>query len=156
MFIVKIMEFISNKRMDLFQSMFFNLYERYNGDTDRFLEDWFKNHTYFILKNYFIEEYFKEHFENFFNKRKNVIKSYVKAYWSFCISPDAKPNQVKVALDFFGIKELSYEELKKKYRSMVKKYHPDIYPDKKEAVEKMIEINHYYQILKAFLEKYGG
>jgi hypothetical protein len=156
MFILKVIEFISNRRMDLFQSMFFNLYEKYNGDADKFVDDWFRYYTYSTLKSYFREEVFKEEFEEFFSSKRHVIKSYIKAYWSFCNDPDARPNHIKFAMDFFGIKELTMKELKRKYREMVKKYHPDINSDKKEATLKMMEVNHHYQILKAFLEKYGG
>ena len=59
-------------------------------------------------------------------------------------------------MDYFGLKELNMKELKKVYREMVKKYHPDVYPDKKEGTMKTIEINHYYQILKTYIEKLGG
>ncbi|MFN3977646.1 MAG: DnaJ domain-containing protein [Sulfurihydrogenibium azorense] len=156
MFIVKIMEFINSKRMDLFQSLFFNLYEKYNGDADYFVEEWFRRYTYATLKTYFKEDLFRNDLDEFFNKNKNVIKAYVKAYWSFCNDPNARPHHIKVAMDFFGIKELSEKELKEKFREMVKLYHPDIHPNKKEATLKMMEINHHYQILKAFLEKYGG
>lgn len=156
MFILRVIEFINNKRMDLFQSMFFNLYEKYNGDVDKFVEDWFRYYSYSLLKNYFKEEFFKEDFEEFYNKKRHVLKSYIKAYWSFCNNPDARPNHIKIAMDFFELKELTMKDLKRKYREMVKKYHPDVHPDKKEATLKMMEINHHYQILKAFVEKYGG
>jgi hypothetical protein len=153
---VKVIEFLSNKRMDLFQSLFFNLYEKYKGDADLFLEEWFRKYAYMTLKNYFKEDVFANDFEEFFKKKKHILKTYVKAYWSFCNEPTARPTHVKIAMDFFEITELSKENLKKKYREMVKIYHPDVHPNKKEATLKMMEINHHYQILKAFIEKYGG
>lgn len=39
------------------------------------------------------------------------------------------------------------EEIKKAYRRMAKKYHPDLHPNDKEAAEKMNEINEAYDIL---------
>lgn len=37
------------------------------------------------------------------------------------------------------------EEVKKKYRTLVKQYHPDLHPDDAEAAEKMSEINAAYE-----------
>lgn len=39
------------------------------------------------------------------------------------------------------------DELKKAYRAMVKKYHPDLHPDDKEAEAKMKEVNEAYDVL---------
>lgn len=156
LFLLKTIEFINNKRMELFQSMFYNLYEKYNGNPDMFVEDWFEKYAYYTLRKYLREDFFKEDFEEFYSKQKKILKSYIKAYWAFCNNPDAKPYYVKESMNFFNIKELNMQELKKVYREMVKKYHPDIYPDKKEGTLKMIEINHHYQILKAYLENMGG
>lgn len=39
------------------------------------------------------------------------------------------------------------EELKKAYRAMVKKYHPDLHPDDKDAEAKMKEVNEAYDVL---------
>lgn len=44
-------------------------------------------------------------------------------------------------------KGCSDDELKKAYRSMVKKYHPDLHPDDKDAEAKMKEINEAYDVL---------
>lgn len=44
-------------------------------------------------------------------------------------------------------KGVSDEELKKAYRAMVKKYHPDLHPDDKDAEAKMKEVNEAYDIL---------
>ena len=39
------------------------------------------------------------------------------------------------------------EELKKAYRQMAKKYHPDVNPDNKDAQEKFVEVNEAYEVL---------
>lgn len=39
------------------------------------------------------------------------------------------------------------DEIKKAYRSMSKKYHPDLHPDDKDAEEKFKEVNEAYQVL---------
>ncbi|MDO4661675.1 MAG: molecular chaperone DnaJ [Tissierellia bacterium] len=44
-------------------------------------------------------------------------------------------------------KDVSQDELKKQYRKLAKKYHPDLHPDDKEAAEKFKEIGQAYQIL---------
>jgi len=44
-------------------------------------------------------------------------------------------------------KDASEDDLKKAYRSLAKKYHPDLNPDNKEAETKFKEINQAYEIL---------
>ena len=44
-------------------------------------------------------------------------------------------------------KGASEDELKKAYRAMVKKYHPDLHPDDKDAEAKMKEVNEAYEVL---------
>lgn len=56
-------------------------------------------------------------------------------------------------MEFFGIKELNLQELKKRYRHMIKKYHPDIHTDKKSAHKHMLLINYHYQALLSYLNK---
>lgn len=155
-FMSKVVEFISHQRMELFQGMFLKLFEKYNGDWDRFVDDWFERYSYQILREFFVEDIFKEDFDRFYKTKKNVLKAYVRAYWSFCLNPADKPHHLKTAMEFFGLTKLNEKELKKKYRQMVKQFHPDIYPDKKFATKKMVEINHYYQILMAYITKFGG
>ncbi|MDO4594184.1 MAG: molecular chaperone DnaJ [Tissierellia bacterium] len=44
-------------------------------------------------------------------------------------------------------KDVGNDELKRQYRKLAKKYHPDLHPDDKEAAEKFKEIGEAYQIL---------
>lgn len=44
-------------------------------------------------------------------------------------------------------KDFTKDELKKKYRQLAKKYHPDLNPDNEDAKEKLQEINEAYAIL---------
>lgn len=44
-------------------------------------------------------------------------------------------------------KKSSPDEIKKAYRKLAKKYHPDLHPDDKEAEKKFTEINEAYEVL---------
>ena len=44
-------------------------------------------------------------------------------------------------------KNASEDEMKKAYRQMAKKYHPDLHPDDKESEEKFKEVNEAYEVL---------
>ncbi|MGN1105467.1 MAG: J domain-containing protein, partial [Huintestinicola sp.] len=41
------------------------------------------------------------------------------------------------------------DEIKKKYRTLVKQYHPDLHPNDPEAARKMSEINEAYEMIKS-------
>ena len=44
--------------------------------------------------------------------------------------------------------DASDEEIKKAYRDLTKKYHPDLHPDDKDAAQKMNDINAAYDQIK--------
>jgi len=44
-------------------------------------------------------------------------------------------------------KKASDADIKKAYRKLAKKYHPDLHPDDKDAAEKFSEINEAYEVL---------
>jgi len=49
----------------------------------------------------------------------------VKTYWDFCRNPRKHPVRISEALKFFGLEELDEEEVRKRYRELVRLYHPD-------------------------------
>jgi DnaJ-class molecular chaperone len=47
-----------------------------------------------------------------------------------------------------GVKDsASFKEIKRAYRELVKKWHPDFHPDDPECLEKMKDINEAYEVL---------
>jgi len=59
--------------------------------------------------------------------------------------------------ELLGIsKTASADEIKKAYRKLAMKYHPDRNQSDKDAEKKFKEIEEAYEILKAYLDDYGG
>ena len=57
-------------------------------------------------------------------------------------------------------KGASEDEIKKAFKTMARKYHPDLHPDDKEAAEKFKEVNEAYEVLsdsqkRARYDQYG-
>ena len=50
--------------------------------------------------------------------------------------------------EVLGLKKgASEDEIKKAFKTMARKYHPDLHPDDKEAAEKFKEVNEAYEVL---------
>lgn len=66
-------------------------------------------------------------------------------------------SSLEVAQDSLKILGLSYgatqQEIKKSYRKLAKKYHPDKNPDDKKAAEKFIKVQNAYEILSKMARK---
>lgn len=73
-----------------------------------------------------------------------------------------RKNMAKNYYDILGIsKNASDDEIKKAYRSLAKKYHPDLNPGNAEAAEKLKEVNEAYSVLsdktkKSNYDTYGN
>lgn len=63
------------------------------------------------------------------------------------------PNKIQKALNLLDLSlPLTLETLKKQYKNLVKRYHPDLNPDDERAEERLKEINDAYQIVKDYLK----
>ena len=67
--------------------------------------------------------------------------------------PSSLPRPVQNALDALELTlPLTVETLKKQYKKLVKRYHPDLNPNDKEAEERLKKINEAYQVVKKHIE----
>jgi hypothetical protein len=94
-----------------------------------------------------------EYYPEYLVRKRPVLRSYINTYWRFFLSLYRYPARVRESMEFFGIKELNLQELKKRYKQMIKKYHPDIHTDKKSTHKHMLLINYHYQVLLSYLNK---
>ena len=71
--------------------------------------------------------------------------------------PPALPKDVRQACKTFELSVLvTLEELKKRYKDLVKRHHPDLQGGNKQAEERLKEINVAYRTLKTYLTENGA
>ncbi len=67
--------------------------------------------------------------------------------------PPPLPQRVKKALSILNVSSLlTLEEIKKQYKQLVKRHHPDLHAGDKQAEENLKKINEAYQVVKKHLE----
>lgn len=148
----KVVEFMYENRLNQFISSFYELYERYSHlGEEGFMREWFYRSIIRDLVFYFPPSTIINSFEEIKTTKGHLLRTYVKTYWNYCKNPRKHPVRVEEALKFFGMNEVSEEELKKKYRKMVRDHHPDRVGRSKSAHMNMVKINYYYQILRRYL-----
>lgn len=152
-FYYRVFDYLYNKRLELFQSFFYELYKSFEGKQEEFVKTWFENYTVKKLLKHFPSEDVLTYYPGFALEKRNVIKSYIGTYWNFCKRPSLYPAKIRDSINFFSLEELSEEQLKRVYRAMVKAYHPDKHPDKENAHKKMLVINYHYQVLLSYLSE---
>ena len=151
-FYTKVFDYILDKRFELFQAMFYKLREEFRGEEDLLLKVWFEDYAKRKILEYFPLWDVLEYYPPYIVKKRRLIRSYINTYWRFCSRPYQYSAKIKEAMEFFQLEELNLYELKRRYRQLIKKYHPDVYPNKKEAHKQMLKINYNYQILLSYLD----
>lgn len=152
-FYYKVFDYIYKKRLELFQALFYDLYKGFGGKQEEFLKAWFEYYTVRKLLSHFPFEDIFAYYPKFAYERRSLLKSYIRTYWSFCQRPFRYPTKVQESMNFFGLRELSEDSLKRAYRKMVRSYHPDKHPDRSLAHKKMLLINYHYQVLLSYLKE---
>lgn len=145
----KVVEYMYDMRFNQFISSFHDIYRRYSFlSAEDFFREWFDRSIIRELVFYFSPSALIRSFEEVRHRRSKIYEAYVKTYWSACRRYPAK---VEEAIRFFGLKELSEEAIKTRYRHLVRRYHPDRVGKTEEAHREMVRINYYYQVLRRFI-----
>ncbi|MDQ7082280.1 MAG: DnaJ domain-containing protein [Aquificota bacterium] len=140
----KVVEYMYDIKLNQFLSSFREIHRRYGDlDADSFFREWFDRSIIRELIFYFSPSAIIRSFEEVKTKREKLYKTYVRIYWS---ASRRYPAKVEEALRFFGLREISEEALKSRYREMVRKYHPDRAGKNGETHRRMVKINYYYQV----------
>ncbi len=148
----KVIEYMYENRLNQFISSFYELYREYSHlGEEEFLREWFDRSIIRDLVFYFPPSTIISSFEEIRNSKRHLFRTYVKTYWDFCRNPKKHPVKIGEALRFFGLREFSEEEIKARYRELVRSYHPDRVGRSREAHMMMVKINYYYQILRRYL-----
>jgi len=148
----KVIEYMYENRLNQFISSFYELFKEYSHlEEEEFLREWFDRAIIRDLVFYFPPSTIISSFEEVRNSKRHLFKTYVKTYWDFCRNPRKHPVRISEALKFFGLEELDEEEVRKRYRELVRLYHPDRAGKTREAHRMMVKINYYYQILRRYM-----
>ncbi|ADC89148.1 heat shock protein DnaJ domain protein [Thermocrinis albus DSM 14484] len=152
-FYIKVLDYLLEKRLEAFQAHFFQLNRNFGDNVDRFIRVWFEGYILKRLIQHFPLSDIVEHYPSYMRRKRQLIRSYVATYWSFCKRPYRFPTKVTESLRFFGLDTLDEAKLRKAYRQMVLKYHPDRYGNREEAHRRMVLINYHYQVLLSYLSR---
>jgi len=153
-FCKKVIEYMYENRMNQFLSSYHDLYRIYSHlDEDMFFREWFERHIIRDLVYYFSPSAIVSSYEEFRRERIGILKTYVRLYWRSFNGEEKHPVRVRDSIRFFGLKRLDTRELIRRYREMVKKYHPD--RAGKEGNLVMARINYHYQVLRRYLSDRG-
>ncbi len=153
-FCKRVIEYMYENRMNQFLSSFDTIFKAYSHlDEDRFFREWFERSIIRDLVYYFSPSALVSSYEEFRRERLNLLKAYVRIYWRSFRNGHGYPVRLKDSVEFFGLKELSREELTRKYREMVKRFHPD--RNGKEGNLMMAKINYHYHVLRRYLSDRG-
>ncbi len=137
-------------KMNQFLSSFSDIYKLYSHlDEERFFREWFERDIIRGLICYFSPSAIVSSYEEVRNEKAHLFKTYVRIYWKFCRDPSVYPVRVKEAMEFFGLDALDEALLIRRYREMVRKYHPD--RAGKGAERMMAKINYHYQVLRRYI-----
>ncbi|WP_254426292.1 J domain-containing protein [Pampinifervens florentissimum] len=155
-FYFRVFDYIYRKRLELFQSLFYDLYRSFDGKHEEFLKTWFESYMIKKLFKYFPIEDVITYYPQFALRKRSLVASYVKTYWRFCQKPNLYPAKIRESMEFFGLNSLNEQELKRAYRKLVKLNHPDKAEDKRVAHKKMLLINYHYQVLIGYIRRFNN
>ena len=151
-FCKKVVEYMYENRLNEFLSSFYELYMQYKHlGEENFFREWFDRSIIRQLVSYFPPSVLVPSFQEVKNTKGRLLRTYVKTYWEFCKNPRKYPVRIEEALKFFGLEELSEEALRKRYRELVRQFHPDRAGKRKETHMMMVKVNYYYQVLRRYL-----
>ncbi len=153
-FYYSVFDYFYEKRLSLFQSMFYTLYDKYgkNGNTEAFISEWFDSYTLSKLLRYFPLSDLIHYYSIYIKHKRKVIRSYIWTYWAFCQAPQKYTQKIKESMKFFNLEDIDEFQIKRRYRQLVKRYHPDVCKDRELAHKQMLLINYHYQVLTSYVE----
>ena len=154
-FCKRVIEYMYENRMNQFLSSYDTIFRAYSHlDEEMFFREWFERSVIRDLVYYFSPSAIVSSYEEFRKERLELLKAYVRIYWRSFREKGGYPVKIQDSIDFFGLERLDRDELIKRYREMVKKFHPD--RAGKEGNLMMAKINYHYQILRRYLSDGSG